>query len=287
MSKTLRLVYPDWMGGANKNYAFGCKLLSMLMPQSDKTDILEVPVDQDYFQELVEEDGVVAKSTLLRQQKVAAQMLEAKAPEKIIVIGGPCSAEQAPFDYLHGLYPDAGLIWIDAHPDITRPGDYPNEHAMVLGNLLGDGCPDFAALVKHPFQPENVMYAGVKLDEMETYEKKYMEEYQIRCATPEQLKSEGSRLVLDWIREKGFQQVIIHWDLDVLSPENFRSLLCNEPGLGPVPYVIGDMNLAEIAKLIVDVEKETELVGLGICEYMPWDAIRLRQTMEQIKIFAD
>ena len=287
MSKTIRLIYPDWMGGANKNYAFGCKLLSMLMPQSDKTEILEVPVDKDYAQELVEEDGVLAKTILLRQQETAAKMLEAKAPEKIIVIGGPCSAEQAPFDYLHGLYPDAGLIWVDAHPDITRPGDSSHEHAMVLGNLMGDGSPDFAALVRHPFRSENVMYAGINLEGLETWEKKYMAEYHIRCVTPEQLRAKGSKPVLEWIKEKGFRHVMIHFDLDALTPDDFRSLLCNEPYLGPVSYAIGAMKLAEITQLIVDVEKETELVGLGICEYMPWDAIHLRQSMERIQLFQE
>ena len=44
----MRLIYPDWMGGENKNHAFGCKLLSMLMPQSNKIEIREVPVDKDY-----------------------------------------------------------------------------------------------------------------------------------------------------------------------------------------------------------------------------------------------
>ena len=47
------------------------------------------------------------------------------------------------------------------------------------------------------------------------------------------------------------------------------------------------MKLAEITQLIVDVEKETELVGLGICEYMPWDAIHLRQSMERIQLFQE
>ena len=287
MSKTIRLVYPDWMGGANKNYAFGSKLLSMLMPQTDKTEILEVPVNKDFDKELAVEEEVTEKSTLLRQQKVASAMLEAKAPEKIITIGGPCSAEQAPINYLHGLYPDAGLIWIDVHPDITKPGDYPNEHAMVLGNLMGEGCPEFAALVDHPFKPENIMYAGLKTDEMETYEKKYMAGYKIRCATPDQLKAEGSKPVIDWIREKGFKHMIVHFDLDVLSPEAFYSLLCNEPLTGPTPFVVGAMNLTEITKLLVDIDNAVELVGLGICEYMPWDAIHLRHTMEQIKIFKD
>ena len=42
--KTIRVVYPDWMGGANPNYAYGCRILEAIMPKSSRTKILEIPV---------------------------------------------------------------------------------------------------------------------------------------------------------------------------------------------------------------------------------------------------
>ena len=138
-------------GGANPNYYFGSKLLAQLAPKNGTYESFEVPVETNFDGKLREEDRITAKSTLLAQQRKAIQILEEKKPDKIITFGGACSVEQAPIDYLHGLYPDAELIWIDVHPDISRPGDYPNEHAMVPGNLLGYGAEDFTALVKHPY----------------------------------------------------------------------------------------------------------------------------------------
>ena len=37
-----------------------------------------------------------------------------------------------------GKYDNVGIIWIDAHPDVSTVNDgYPNAHAMVLGSLMG------------------------------------------------------------------------------------------------------------------------------------------------------
>ena len=57
---------------------------------------------------------------------------------------------QAPFDYLHGKYNDLGIIWIDAHPDVSTINDgYPNAHAMVLGSLMGHGDNALSGLMKN------------------------------------------------------------------------------------------------------------------------------------------
>ena len=281
--KVLRMTFPEWQGGANPNYYFGSKLLTQLAPQEGDYESVEVPVETNFDDGLTEEDGITAMSSLLRQQKDAIRILEEKKPDKIITFGGACSVEQAPIDYLHGLYPDAGLIWIDVHPDISQPGDYPNEHAMVLGNLLGHGAKDFAALVRHPFDVKDVMYAGMKAESMETYEKAHMAEYKIACAGPEELR-ESSQPVIDWIKKNGYSKMIVHWDLDVLSPADFRSLLVNEPHENP-GFVAGDMRIEEVTRLIKDISEAAEIVGLGITEFLPWDEIRLRKAMEQIDIF--
>ncbi len=56
----------------------------------------------------------------------------------------------APFDYLHGIYKKTGIIWIDAHPDVSTINDgYPMAHAMVLGSLMGGGAPQLFAEMKN------------------------------------------------------------------------------------------------------------------------------------------
>lgn len=61
--------------------------------------------------------------------KQATVVIETAKPDKIITIGGNFIVSQAPFDYLHGIYDSLGIIWSDAHPDVSTAKDgYPNAH---------------------------------------------------------------------------------------------------------------------------------------------------------------
>ena len=214
-------------------------------------------------------------------------MLETKNPDKVITLGGDCSVSQPAFDYLHGKYPEKTcIIWLDAHPDITTPKDYQNEHAMVLGNLLGDGAPNCAKIVKNKFKYDQVMYGGLIHKKLWPYEQEYFKGKNLRFAVPDDLK-ENSNKITDWIKENGFKQALVHLDLDALSPTQFRSLLCNEPNLPTPDYAIGEMNLKDIVRIIIDISKTAKLVGFSIAEYLPWDIINMRKEFAKIDIFQE
>ena len=97
---------------------------------------------------------------------------------------------------------------------------------------------------------------------------------------------ESSKPVIDWIKKEGYKRIIIHWNLDVLSPSDFRSLLVNEPHANP-GFVEGNMQIEEVARLIKDISETTEVMGLGIAEFLPRYEVRLRREMEQITIFSE
>ena len=68
------------------------------------------------------------------------QVIDHQKPNKIITLGGNCLVSQAPIDYLNGYYKGKmGVVWLDAHPDISNPEIFDNEHAMVVANLLKIG----------------------------------------------------------------------------------------------------------------------------------------------------
>ena len=60
---------------------------------------------------------------------------------------------------------------MDAHLDISTPKQLHNEHTMVLGNLLGDGCEEFAKVVKNKFSYNKVIYAGLVYEGVLTMKK--------------------------------------------------------------------------------------------------------------------
>jgi len=150
MADTLRLLMPQWQGGASPAYSFGAKLLAWLAPPAGNTPQVEVPVEPYKGVELPLEDGVAARTVLLQQLRAASKIIEAHQPKRIIVFGGDCLVSQAPFAYLNERYEgNLGVLWLDAHPDISTPEMFSHEHAMVLGNLLGHGDPVFSAELKY------------------------------------------------------------------------------------------------------------------------------------------
>ncbi len=283
--KTLRLIFPEWQGGMNPHYAFGSYILSQIAPQNENSETVEVPVDRDYDKEVQLENGYYASNILCEQQLAAKKILDEKAPKRIITFGGDCSVSQAPFDYLHKIYPEnLGVLWIDAHPDISTPKEFTHEHAMVLGNLLGEGAPELSKIVEHPFRASDVIYAGLKAKDMMDYEKEYLNSKEMTYVEPSDLV-DNSNLLLYWIKEKNIEHLVVHFDMDALTSTDFRSLLYNEPGLGEVDYATGSMTLKNVIRVINDVDQVAQVVGLTIAEYIPWDLINLKSAMKDLKIF--
>jgi len=291
---TLRVYYPVWQGGMSPLILESAPMIKMLLPQGNNCETAEVPISKEINKEIESKDGVNEPTILLKQIKAAEQILEIKKPEKIITLGGDCSSSQVPFDYLHGKYgSDVGIIWMDAHPDISTPKQLHNEHTMVLGNLLGDGAEEFAKIIKNKFSYNKVMYAGLVYEGAFDYEKEYITKNKIRYAIPEELK-ENSNKIISWIKEEGIKYLCIHWDLDVLSPNDFRSIFSAEPvkegeksEYADFGYAIGKMAFKEAVRMICDVSKEAKLVGLTIAEYKPWDIYYIKNELKKIEIFND
>lgn len=293
--KVLRLLYPQWQGGANPKYQVGARVLAQILPGATEVDYVKVPVSQNQPVDTWRvEDGVYEKEALLKQTEAAKAIIDAANPEKIITVGGDCSVSQAPFDYLHGKYGKrTAILWFDAHPDIMKPTQFNHEHAMVLGNLMGDGEPDFAARVEHPFTADQILYVGLKADDMLDFEKEYVKEHKLAHLQPEELLTKladgsvavNSEPIQKWLEENKFDHVLVHFDMDVLDANDFRGLLYNEPGLGPVSYATGSMTLEQVTAHLLAIGEVADIVGLSFAEYMPWDIIQLQESMSRLKIF--
>lgn len=288
MSKTLRLVFPQWQGGNNPDYVFGSELLRHIVPQSNTAETIQITVDEDTSQELLIENGVIGGKGLLKQLSEASRVLMEKQPEKVITLGGDCSISQAPFDYLHGKYPNSlGILWLDAHSDMSTIKDSQKGHMHVLGNLLGHGVPKFAKETCHPFTVEQIMLAGLKYEELRPCDHQ-VDSLKMNYLTPDKL-IEDSHSIIDWMTQNQLKHLAIHFDLDVLSPLDYRSINPGKPYLDveKFPAPVGTMTLEQIARIIKDVSERAEIVGFSIGEHLPWDAINLRRALEDVAIFSE
>ena len=154
MSKTMRLIYPQWQGGiidrwipelsyedSSRGYYLGAKLLNMLAQENEDHKIEEVPVSLDIRDRKIK-NGIMDYDFILKQTNDCLDILNKNNPDKIIVFGGECSVSVVPFTFLNKKYDnDVAVIWIDAHPDITLPSDNTSGSKVLLHlPFSSNGC---------------------------------------------------------------------------------------------------------------------------------------------------
>lgn len=283
MSKTIRLIAPDWQGGNKREYYLGAELLSWLAPNNDNQKEIKLAIEEPKNEELVKENGVIAQSIVKQNVQMAAKVLNEELPHKIITFGGSCLVSQAPFDYLHGKYKtELGVIWLDSHPDVSTPTEFYHEHAMVLGNLLGAGDPELAKSVKFPFKSSQFLYVGIQKP-LEA-EVNLLNRLNLNY-TVQDKSILNAYEIQKWINKNGFTKIAIHLDLDVLSPNFFRSLYFSEPGVVEFPAESGKMSLKQLMEILKGIFKDNDVVGFTIAEFLPWDVINLKDILSELDIF--
>lgn len=284
---TVRLIYPQWQGGyishwipevkdpadSSRGYYLGAELLNFLAPQTNQKT-LTVPVSTEMTDRKAA-DGVIDRDVILEQTKTALKLLNENDPDKIVTLGGECSVSVVSFTYLANKYKDdVAMIWIDAHPDITLPGDpYEAFHAMAVTAIMGDGEKKIVSALPGKISPDKILFVGLR-DWERNEIKQRQEKYGIKHLIPEDTR-ENSDKILSWLKSTGARKVVIHFDMDVLDPAEIIA------AVGVVP---GGMKIDEVVRVINDIAKEREIVGLTVAEPMPRTAIRLRNMLQQLPL---
>ncbi|MEG1768409.1 MAG: arginase family protein [Comamonas sp.] len=282
---TLRLIFPQWQGGNQPAYHLGARLLNWLAP-APTGPVEEVPVAWPSDTPLAVENGIVARSALLAQLRQARALIDKHQPARLVVLGGDCLADLAPFAYLNERHDgELAVLWIDAHPDIMTPAQFEHAHAMVLGNLLGQGDADFVQAVARPLKPRNVLYVG--MHHPSAWEAAEIARLGLRNVGPAQLASEGSQPVLDWFAATGARHLAVHFDLDALDPSLFRALLFAKPDAAPGAFdgiSQGQLGMVQVVQLLADLAQVADIVGLGITEHLPWEALALQNMLARLPL---
>ncbi len=282
--KTIRLLYPDYVSGGLETYYFGANLLQHILPANDRQKLVKVEIAVPDGIEKEVKNGISAEDEVLDGIRDAQDKLAAEKPDRIITIGGNCMVSLAPFDYLHGIYDNIGIIWIDAHPDVSTVNDgYPNAHAMVLGSLMGYGAAQLSGQMKNQkFKPDEILYVG--LQGLHDYQEKFLNNVGVVY------KVQGESFISDnEIREftKRFDHVLVHLDIDVLDEHFFHSTYFANPELVGDGAGGGKMTMEELSgvlKLIID---NSDVVGFTIAEYLPFDEHGLYKMFAGISFFTE
>lgn len=286
-AKTIRLIYPQWQGGditrwipeisdpalVARGYYLGAQLLDFLAPDNGQPKFT-VPVNTE-AKERKAVDGVLDRDDIALQTKAALDILNVEKPDKIVTLGGECSVSVAPFTYLADKYKDdVAMIWIDAHPDITLPGDvYTGYHAMAVTACMGLGDKAIVSQLPARISPEKILFVGLRDWERDEI-KARQQEYGIKHLSPEDVATDSSAIT-NWLKGCGASHVMIHFDMDVLDPAEIIA------AVGVVP---DGMKMADVVRVINDIASEKELVGLTVAEPMPRIAIRLKSMLAQLPL---
>ena len=284
-NKTIRLILPQWQGGNRYVYAFGAKLLEWLAPAAN-CETLEIPLIPK-TPEIIK-DGIAFKEELLRHSGEIYRLLQSKSPDKIIVFGGDCSISLAPFTYLLEKYEgDAAVLWLDRHGDISVPGETTDYHAMVLASFLGEGDTDFSDFVKVKLDTEHLLHIGVN-DPAKEFGRKIGNNYDFKNILPEEF-AENSSSVIATIKDMHIRKLIIHFDLDVLDLSSFRSQSSANPSVyfERLKLIRPGASFQSLSRLLNDLDKQFDIVGLSLAEYLPWDAMNLANLLAGLPLLKD
>lgn len=287
MSKTIRLIYPQWQGGvisnwipelseedSSRGYFLGAQLLNMLASKNASQETFEVPISM-YISKREIKNGIMDYDFILNQSKEALKILEENNPDKIIVFGGECSVSVIPFTFLNKKYNnDIAIIWIDAHPDITLPNDsYTGYHAMAVASCMGEGDKNIMSALPSKIDASKILLVGIRDWEREEI-KLRQQKYGIKHLTPKEV-SKNSDLIIKWLKECGASKVLIHFDLDVLEPKEL---------IAAVGVVENGMKIKEVIRVINDIAKEKEIVGLTIAEHIPRVEIMIKNILDRLPL---
>lgn len=282
--KTIRLLYPDYVSGGLDTYYFGANLLAHILPENKNQPLIKVDIAQPNSANKIITDGIYAKGEVLSGIQNAMAKIEKENSDKIITIGGNCLVSLAPFDYLHGKYKNTGIVWIDAHPDVSSPKDgYPNAHAMVLGSLMGYGDNSLSNMMKNnKFNPDEILYVG--LQNLHDYQKNFLNNTGVNYKIQTN-KFISNNEIHKFI--KRFDHILVHFDIDVLDEHFFHSTYFANSELVGDGAGGGKMTIEKLTEILRCITDNSDIVGFTIAEYLPFDEHKLYKMLTEIKLFTE
>ena len=282
--KTIRLLYPDHVSGGLDTYYFGANLLQYILPQNPNQPTIKVEILPPDNKEKAVTNGIYSEDEVLKGIKDAQKKIAAEEPDRIITIGGNCIVSLAPFDYLHGKYENVGIIWIDAHPDVSTVNDgYPNAHAMVLGSLMGHGAAQLASQMKNPvFKPDEILYVG--LQPLHDYQEVFLKNMGVDYKVQDKSFLNDEEIIAFMRR---FDHILVHFDIDALDEHLFHSTYFANPELVGDGSSGGKMTMEKLSEVLHLITENSNVVGFTVAEYLPFDEQRLNKMFSGINIFKD
>lgn len=258
------LVLPQWQGyAADDRPGRGARQIAAAFGERARLHGIAVPGWHALTREPSDDPpgGVFGLGEIVEQAVAALRWLDGAKPARLLTIGGDCGSDFAPIAW-QAAQPggDLGVLYLDAHGDLNTPASSPSGrfHGMILRAALGEGAPALIALHPRAVAPDHVVMAGVR--DLDPAERDFLAASSIRPLPPAAI-SDGR--VLAAVHAHPAARWHIHFDLDVLDPDDFPDVTVPTPG-GP--------SLDAVTQLLVELVARCNVVGITVTEHVGGEA---------------
>ncbi len=161
------------------------------------------------------------------------------------------------------------LIWFDAHGDLNTPDSSPSGHfhGMPLRTLLGEGDPQILNNCFSLLNPNQLFMIGAR--DLDAAERDFIDQHNIATFGPQTDPSQ----VVQAVQKAGFQNVYLHFDLDVLSPEEFTNMIFQVDDGLPIQTAL---------QLVNQLSNHFRVVGSSLLEYVGDQAAQHEEFLQQL-----
>lgn len=175
------ILHPSWLGQKQKGVSLSPYLIKTQFQKNQFFHNYYKPHTLQYRYPQVQYLNSGAKNEDLVEDLENLYKVNASINAPRINIGGDHSMSIATLAYTLNKYPDAKVLWIDAHPDLNtyEESDSKNVHGMPLSFLsqLDKHYSNKFSFIKNPLCLDNLLYMGIR--SIDDYEKEIIKKYNI------------------------------------------------------------------------------------------------------------
>ena len=269
--KKLSLIFPQWQGGKLRVIEQAALSLAEKLNLTSSYQIMEIDGDEDRLLE----NNIVGYKAIVNNLSKVFDLIASFNPGTINVIGGDCSVSVAPVAYLNEKYSgDLLVLWLDAHGDLNSPAESFTKafHGMPLRFLLGEGDSAIIEKITASLTPRQIILAGLR--DIDESEERYIDNNNVTVVKPQDIVMSPQTL-FNIMKLKGYENVYIHLDTDVLDPEEFDK--CGYP-------TPGGISMVRLNEILDFVKYNFNLIGFSLTEFLPCSekaALQLREIIEK------
>lgn len=182
-----------------------------------------------------------------------------------LILGGECIQALGVIAGARRYYKHVSLLWIDRDADLNTPGTTPSGRVdgMAVAHIVGRGAPELVRFWGEPplvREPDITLFGIERLDPPE---QEFLKVSPMRRMFAEDVRRMGAKAAAQQVLERMHadgHEVILHFDLDVVSQEDFAAVDLPAPG---------GLTLAELREALQVFAQHKSVIALEVTEYNP------------------